>query len=89
MVIIFLWKTIIITIFIREKSALTEYFLKLSDELIKYGYRVIIITNENRNDIVSLDTNPIILTWSSYYPTKLKDFIFIKDVIKKYRTYYG
>ncbi len=78
-------KTIIITIFIREKSALTEYFFKLSNELIEHGYRVIIISNENRDDIVSLNTNPIILTWPSYYPTKLKDFIFIKDIIKKYK----
>lgn len=78
-------KTIIIGVFLREQSALSEYFLKMADEFIKLGYRVIIITDENRKDLVDTKSNPMILTWPSYYPTKWTDFIFIKNLINKYQ----
>ena len=78
-------KTIIIAIFIREKSALTEFFLKLASELIALGYEVIILTNEQRNDLVNTTGNPIVLTWPSYYPTKVKDFLYIRKLIKIYQ----
>jgi glycosyltransferase involved in cell wall biosynthesis len=78
-------KTIVIAIFIREKSAITEYFQKLSEKLIEHNYHIIILTNEQRTDLIDKNSNPTILTWPSYYPTKLKDFLFIKDVIKEYK----
>lgn len=78
-------KTIIIAIFIREKSALTEFFMKLSEELIQLNYQVILLTNEERNDLVDTTSNPIILTWPSYYPTKIKDFLFMRKLIKSYK----
>lgn len=78
-------KTIIIPIFIREKSALTEFFLKLSEQLIKLDYHVIILTNEQRNDLVNKNSSPQITTWPSYYPTKPKDFIFIRKLIQNHK----
>ena len=77
-------KTIIIAIFIRENSALTEFFFKLSHELIALNYEVVILTNEQRTDLVDESSSPIIKTWPSYYPTKIKDFFFIKKLINKY-----
>jgi len=77
-------KTIIIAIFIREKSALTEFFLKLSEQLIELDYHVIILTNEQRNDLINENSSPQIRTWPSYYPTKPKDFIFIRKLIQKH-----
>lgn len=78
-------KTIIIAIFIREKSALTEFFMKLSNELIQLNYNVVILSNEQRTDLVNHSSSPIIETWPSYYPTKLKDYLFIKSLINKYK----
>ncbi len=78
-------KTIIIGIFLRDGAAVSKYFLALADELVDLGYRVIIVADERRENLVSLDSNPMILTWPSYHPTKWKDFIFLKNVIKKYK----
>ncbi|WP_415407807.1 glycosyltransferase family 4 protein [Sulfurovum sp. CS9] len=78
-------KTIIIGIFLRDGSAVSNYFLRLSDEFAKLGYRVIIIADEDRKNLVDTTSNPMILTWPSYHPTKLKDFIFLKNIIQKYK----
>jgi glycosyltransferase involved in cell wall biosynthesis len=78
-------KIIIIGVFLRENSALSEYFLKMADKFVKLGYRVIVISDESREDLVDTKSNPMILTWPSYYPHKVQDFIFIKALIKKYR----
>ncbi len=78
-------KTIIIGIFLRDGAAVSNYFLRLSDEFTKLGYRVIIIADEDRKNLVDTTSNPMILTWPSYHPTKWEDFIFLKNVIKKYK----
>ncbi len=77
-------KTIIIGIFLRDGSTASNYFLKLADEFVKLGYSVIIIADEDRKNLVNTTGNPIILTWPSYSPTGLKDFIFIKNLIQKH-----
>lgn len=77
-------KTIIIGVFLREQSALSEYFLEMAEVFIKLGYKVIIISDENRQDIVNINSNPIILTWPSYHPNKWQDFVFIRKIIIEY-----
>lgn len=78
-------KTIVIGIFLRDEAAVSNYFLTLSDEFVKLGYRVIIIADEERKNLVNIASNPMILTWPSYSPTKLKDFLFLKNLIQKYQ----
>ena len=78
-------KTIIIGVFLREQSALSEYFLKMADELVKLNYHVIVITDENKTYLVDKKNNPMVLTWPSYHPNKFQDFIFIKNLIIKYK----
>jgi len=78
-------KTIIIGIFLREQSALSEYFLKMAEEFIALGYRVIIISDENRKDLVDTTSNPMILTWPSYHPNTFQDFLFIRTLLKTYQ----
>lgn len=78
-------RTIIIGVFIRENSAITNYYFKLADELIKLNYKVIIVTDEDRHDLVGKIGKIEILTWPSYYPTKIRDFLFISRLIKKSR----
>ncbi len=78
-------KTIIIGVFLRDGSAVSNYFLTLADEFVKLGYKVIVIADEDRKNLVDTTSNPMILTWPSYHPTKLKDFIFLKNIIQKYK----
>lgn len=78
-------KTIVIGVFLRKGAAVSEYFLRLADEFVKLGYRVIVISDENRKDLVNTKSNPMILTWPSYWPSRLIDFIFIIKIIKKYK----
>lgn len=77
-------KTIIIGVFLREQSALSEYFLMMADGFVKLGYHVIILSDENRKELVDTKTNPMILTWPSYHPNKFTDYIFLKNLIKEY-----
>ena len=76
-------QTIIIGVFIRENSAITDYFFKLANEFINLNYKVIVVANEHRNDLVGKIGDVDVLTWPSYHPTKIKDFLFIRKVIKK------
>ena len=78
-------KIIIIGIFLREQSALSEYFLKMAEEFIALGYHVIILSDEDRKDLVDTTSNPMILTWPSYHPNTFQDFLFIRALIKKYQ----
>lgn len=67
------------------ESPIAKYFLRLSDELIKRGYRVVIITSNQKTKLVSKETNPAIYTWPSFRPTKLADAFFLAKLIKQYR----
>lgn len=78
-------ETIIIGTFLRDGAALSNYFLKMADKFVDLGYRVIIIADEDRKNLVDTVSNPMILTWPSYHPTKWKDFIFLKQLIEKYQ----
>jgi len=76
-------KTILLTFSIK-KSTVTDFFMLLANKLVDRGYRVVIITDGKREDLVSIDTNPIILTWPSKRPTTLKDALFLYKIIRKY-----
>jgi len=74
-------KTILLTFSIKE-GAVSDFFMKLALKLSK-KIKVIIITDGQRDDLVNLKSNPIILTWPSKRPTKWKDAKFLFKVIKK------
>lgn len=76
-------KTIIITSSAQITSA-TTFFNELGRTFLKKGFRVIIIFDNNsiRND----DPNGLIYkSWPSKRPTKLKDFLFLRGLVKKYK----
>lgn len=79
-------KTIIITSSPQITSA-TTFFNELGKAFHKEGFRVIIIFDKKniRND------NPnglIYKIWPSKRPTKLKDFIFFRNLVKEYKPLY-
>ncbi len=78
-------KTIIIGVFLRDGAAVSNYFLKLADKFVELGYRVIIVADEDRKTLINTTSNPMILTWPSHHPTKLKDFIFLKNLIQRHQ----
>lgn len=76
-------KTVIIGVFLREKASVSDYFLEMANEFSERGYKVILITDEHRKDLVDTVNNPMILTWPSYHPKKWVDFIFLKNLLQK------
>lgn len=78
-------KTILIGVFLRDQSALSEYFLKMASTFVDLGYRVIIISDEDKKEYVKKNHNPMILTWPSYHPNRFQDFLFIRKLIKIYK----
>lgn len=67
-----------------NQSSTNDYFQEIYRQFVLKGYRVVIFTDKKRNDLVSLTTNPIILTWPSNRPTNFKDAIFLIKQIRKY-----
>lgn len=67
-----------------QKSSLTDFFYELSIQFVKRGYKVIIIFDQK---LVRNESNDTLIykTWPSYRPTSLKDFLFLKKIILKYR----
>jgi len=77
-------KTVLMTYTLQE-GAVSDFMQTITRKIIKKGYRVVVITDKKRKDLVSYDTNPVILTWPSYRPIKIKDAKFLYRVLKKYK----
>lgn len=61
-----------------------NYFYGLAESFAKDKYRVLIIV-DGKPEILPLHEKISFLSWPSKRPTKLKDFIFLRKLIKKYR----
>lgn len=61
-----------------------DYFFALADSFSKDGYKVIIIIDGNPKSLPTRE-NITILKWPSKRPTKLKDFVFLRGLIKKHK----
>ena len=68
-----------------NESAVSAYFSTMIEEFKKKSYRVIVIADNNRDELINRDTNPIILTWPSKRPTKLQDIKFFMKEVKYYK----
>ena len=65
-----------------KKSALSTQFVMLAESFVKNGYNVIFITDgkkkiEDKHDGIEY------LSWPSYRPTKLADFLYALKIIRK------
>ncbi len=77
-------KTILLAFTIKN-GAVSSYFTELAAEAVRRGYRVVIITDGQKHALVDTTSNPVILTWPSPRPTRLRDALFLYRVIKQYK----
>lgn len=67
------------------EGAIPQHFLRLSQELVARGHRVILLVAHQRYDVEEPGSNPAIYTWPSRRPTKPKDAIFLYRLIREYQ----
>lgn len=67
-----------------DKNSSADYFISLCNKLSNIG-KVIIIASKIRETNVTLDPRITVFKWPSYRPTQWKDFIFLCNIVKKYK----
>jgi len=77
-------KTVFIGMTIDNLST-SDYNTNVYEKFIEKGYRVVVITDGQKKELVNLESNPVILTWPSIRPTKLADALFFFKQLKIYR----
>lgn len=77
-------KTVVIGVSINSSSS-SKYVRALRNAFVLHGFRVILLTDGKRTHLVNKESNPIILTWPSRRPSRLKDSCFLVKLIFKYR----
>ncbi len=77
-------KTIFIALPI-GKSAVSDYFLYLAEELVKRGYLLILITWGKKTQASQTTTNPAIYSFPSKRPVHFKDALYLARLIKRYK----
>ena len=70
---------------IHGRGTLSRYFHALGSELAGRGHRVVIIVDGRALDEVDETGNPSVVTWPSAAPTKWRDAMFMRSLIKRYR----
>lgn len=68
----------------RDVSA-PRHFRALAAELASRGHRVVLLMDERCLDAESAETNPTVLTWPSPRPTHMRDALFLRRLMRKYR----
>jgi glycosyltransferase involved in cell wall biosynthesis len=68
-------------------GALAHHFRALANELAGRGHRVVMLLHGTKrdNDVEVLEGNPLVLSWPSKRPTKLRDAVFLYGLIRQYR----
>ncbi|WKZ52802.1 MAG: glycosyltransferase family 4 protein [Anaerolineales bacterium] len=68
-------------------NSVSLQFKAIADELVRRGYRVVLLVPGQLTDKVIDTGNPLVFTWPSKRPTKLQDAIFLYRIIRKYRPF--
>ena len=76
-------KTIIISTSPKGNSV-SNYFFGLAETFHEKGYAVVVIVDKKKAN-VSINPNFTVLSWPSYRPTSLKDFIFFFKLCKRHK----
>ncbi len=69
---------------IHGRGTLFRYFHALGSELADRGHRVVIIVDGKAHDEVDEAGNPSVVTWPSVVPTKWRDAMFLRSLIKRF-----
>jgi glycosyltransferase involved in cell wall biosynthesis len=57
----------------------------MSQEFVRRGYRVVLLVDNQKYNLVDVHSNPVILTWPSKRPIYFRDAMFLQNAIYKYR----
>ncbi|MCH3884995.1 hypothetical protein [Tenacibaculum aquimarinum] len=68
-------------------TTLTTFYIELAKTFQERGYRVVVIFDSNKQR-EEKETNLIYKVWPNKRPTKIKDFLFFKDLIELYKPQY-
>ena len=66
-------------------QSLSHYYRSLAQSLTERGHRLVLIVPGQRHELVNHDTNPAIVTWPSARPTKWRDALFLRSLIRRYQ----
>lgn len=66
-------------------SPVSDYFKELGKEFIENEYRIIFIFDGLVKKLPANTNQQLYFTWPSKRPTKIKDFVFLIKIIKKYQ----
>ncbi len=69
----------------KDGTAVPSHFKALGDELVSRGHKVIILVGGRAKDLEEQSGNPLVFTWPSRRPTKIKDAIFALRLFSRYR----
>ena len=69
----------------RDGGVVSDYLRQLAHTLVKNGHQVVLIVDKQRHDLEDHRANPAIYTWPSPYPWKLRDALFLWDLIRQYK----
>ena len=68
----------------KDGAAVPSHFKAIGDELVRRGHRVIILISGRVTDLEVWSGNPLVFTWPSKRPTKIKDALFAHKLFTRY-----
>jgi glycosyltransferase involved in cell wall biosynthesis len=68
-----------------NKSAVSEQMRGLGSELARRGHQVLIVVDQRRIEGERQSGNPLVYTWPSKRPTRLRDALFLFRLLKRHR----
>lgn len=71
--------------FTLNHSGIADHYIALTNELISRGFKVVIITTNQKKALLSKDSNPAIYTWPSKRATRFTDVFFLARLIRKHK----
>ncbi len=66
-------------------SPVSTHTRALASELVRRGHKVVLLVDQQNREVEDHEANPAVYSWPSRRPTKLKDVLFLRRLIKKYR----
>jgi len=69
----------------KNGTAVPSHFKALGDELVRRGHQVIILVGGRATDLEKQSGNPLVFTWPSRRPTKIKDALFARRLFSRYQ----
>ncbi len=66
-------------------SPVSTHFRALAEELAQRGHTVVYLVDKCNHEVENHEGNPAVYTWPSPRPTRLRDALFLRRLIRKYR----